>query len=168
MAAGQLPNASFIERGSLRFLLIDCPTDANLDSYISEFKKHGVTDLVRATDGSPYKKERVESAGIAAHDLAFADGDSPPPEIVTKWLEIIGNVFGKSNASKKTVAVHCIAGLGRTAVLVAVALIEDGVQPLDAVQLIRGKRRGAINAKQLVYLQGYKRRGKGGGGCVVM
>lgn len=40
--------------------------------------------------------------------------------------------------------------------MVAVALIELGYAYEDAVELIREKRRGAINAKQLDYLSKYK------------
>lgn len=40
--------------------------------------------------------------------------------------------------------------------MVAVALIELGYSYEDAVELIREKRRGAINAKQLEYLSKYK------------
>ena len=42
--------------------------------------------------------------------------------------------------------------------LVATALIELGMKYEDAVDLIRKKRRGAINAKQLEFLSKYKRR----------
>ena len=48
------------------------------------------------------------------------------------------------------------------------ALIEAGMAPLDAVIFIREKRRGAINAKQLKFLEAYKRRGKDKKGCHVM
>ena len=46
----------------------------------------------------------------------------------------------------------------RAPVLVATALIELGMKYEDAVDLIRKKRRGAINAKQLEFLSKYKRR----------
>lgn len=42
--------------------------------------------------------------------------------------------------------------------LVAVALIEQGMEAEDAVQLIRKGRKGAINSKQLRFLQKYKPR----------
>ena len=48
----------------------------------------------------------------------------------------------------------------RAPVLVAMALIEAGMAPLDSVIFIRERRRGAINARQLKYLEAYKRRNK--------
>ena len=51
-----------------------------------------------------------------------------------------------------TIAVHCVAGLGRAPALVAIALIEMGMKPLDAIEYIRGKRRGAFNKPQIAYL----------------
>lgn len=50
------------------------------------------------------------------------------------------------------IAIHCVAGLGRAPVLVAIALIEYGMESLQAVEFIRQQRRGAINKKQLDYL----------------
>ncbi len=45
------------------------------------------------------------------------------------------------------IAVHCVAGLGRAPVLVAIALIEAGMKYEDAVEMIRGngdRRRMAV------------------------
>jgi len=66
-----------------------------------------------------------------------------------------------------TIAVHCVAGLGRAPVLVAIALIEFArMEPEDAASLIRKHRRGAINGIQLAWLQKYKRRfNRSGAGC---
>jgi hypothetical protein len=47
------------------------------------------------------------------------------------------------------VAVHCVAGLGRAPCLVAIALVEQGMEALEAIQFVRQRRRGAINNKQL-------------------
>lgn len=71
---------------------------------------------------------------------------------------------GRVSCKKPTIAVHCIAGLGRAPVLIAIALIENGMDPFDAVMFIRRKRRGAINQMQLKFLETYyhkHRRGRG-------
>lgn len=41
--------------------------------------------------------------------------------------------------NRPCIAVHCVAGLGRAPVLVAIALIEAGMKFEDAVEMIRGK-----------------------------
>lgn len=158
---------STLERGELKFLMIDCPNNTNLDIYLKEFKTHNVTHLVRACE-STYDKKRVEAAGVAVFDMPFDDGGNPPAGVIDSWLAVCSQAFGGKGKSGGRVAIHCVAGLGRTAALVAIALIEDGMEPLDAVTLIRARRRGAINAKQLQYLQAYKPRSRRGKGCCLM
>jgi protein tyrosine phosphatase type 4A len=83
-------------------------------------------------------------------DLSFPDGSPPPPEIVEKWLNLLKTEF--SADPETCIGVHCVTGLGRAPVLVGVALIELGMKYEDAVELIRRKRRGAINSRQLEFL----------------
>jgi len=97
--------------------------------------------------------------------MSFPDGAFPPQDIITKWLNLCRRVFETPEHGKvKTVGVHCVAGLGRAPVLVAIALIEGGMKYQDAIQLIRSKRRGAINGRQLEALKKYKR----SKGCIIM
>jgi protein tyrosine phosphatase type 4A len=46
--------------------------------------------------------------------------------------------------------------MGRAPFLVALALIYMGMDNYEAVDLIRGARRGAINTRQLDYILAYK------------
>ena len=46
---------------------------------------------------------------------------------------------------KQKIGVHCVAGLGRAPLLVALALIHKGCPKFDAIELIRKKRPGALN-----------------------
>lgn len=115
-----------------------------------------MTDLVRTCELT-YSEAVLHTAGISTHEMAFPDGDPPPERILERWLHLVES----ARASEKTIAVHCVAGLGRAPVLVAIALIElANFDVLDAVDYIRSQRKGAINRKQLQYLRAYRRRSK--------
>lgn len=118
-----------------------------------------------------YSKEEVEKAGIRLHEMYYPDGHSPPPDIIAKWLLLLSETFDGPQRGDETpcIALHCVAGLGRAPVLVAIAMIEYGLDPISAVTFIRERRRGAINAVQLNYLTEYKPiRKKYGVKCVIM
>lgn len=147
------PEPAEIEYKNMRFLITYRPTDATMDKFIEELKKHNVRNVVRVCDPT-YKTNKLAQEGINVVDLPFDDGSPPPDDVVTEWFSLLRSPrFAEEPSS--CVAVHCIAGLGRAPVLVALALIELGMKYEDAVELIREKRRGAINAKQLAYLEKY-------------
>ena len=68
-------------------------------------------------------------------DLAFEDGAAPPFDIIKKWMELVSQE--SEIGQESCIAVHCVAGLGRAPVLVAVALIEHGLKYHVAVEKIR-------------------------------
>lgn len=45
----------------------------------------------------------------------------------------------------KRIGVHCLAGLGRAPFFVAMALVNNGCSPQNAIDLIRKNRPGALN-----------------------
>jgi len=158
---------TFLETKHSRFLIMDAPTDANLSAYMEVMSKKNVKVIVRACEGT-YSTAPLTKAGVKVVELPFPDGDPPPDDVVSKWLEIVREEFAKGGDS--TIAVHCVAGLGRAPVLVAIAFIEMGMDPMEAISFIRKRRRGAINARQLNYLEAYKRKSDhhvGGCGCVI-
>ena len=148
---------------------MDAPSDANLHFYRQEMLKEGVKWCVRVCEPT-YKKKTLELDGITVYDWMFPDGDAPPEQVIIDWLELVDFVFSNhpmkqeeehEPMEKRCIAVHCVAGLGRAPVLVAIALIEAGMSPLDAVLYVRERRRGAINNKQLRFLeQQYRKRSK--------
>jgi len=165
---------TLITTQSLRFLIMDAPRQSNLHLYIKECKRHHVTDIVRVCEPT-YLGAELKNAGMTLHEMAYEDGQSPSEEVLTKWLALVDERFfseNKSSDASATIAVHCVAGLGRAPVLVAIALMEfESMDAVEAVMMIRKNRRGAINEKQLQYLEGYKcrmRKGGGGCGCAIM
>ncbi|PFH31811.1 putative protein tyrosine phosphatase type IVA A [Besnoitia besnoiti] len=154
MAARTVMNTpTRIEAGRQRFLIFDAPSQENLAAYIKEMQAYEVTDLVRTCERT-YDEKAVMAVGIRAHEMIFPDGEAPPDEVIDEWLALCNFVAQQRGA----IAVHCVAGLGRAPVLVAIALIEKGMDPMDAIMFIRERRKGAINRRQLQFLKSYKRR----------
>lgn len=176
------------------FLILDAPTPSNLPTYIKELQKRpNMRHLVRVC-GPTYDAQLVQQAGIQVHSWPFDDGAPPTRAVIESWFQLLDaerkTLLGKIKAktegagaaaaamNKKeknceadvvTIGVHCVAGLGRAPILVALALVEyQNMQPLDAIQLIRDRRKGAINQIQMQWLTKYKRRGGGGSDCTVM
>jgi len=160
---------SFISYKNMNFLIMDCPTDNTLPQYLREFKRNRVSDIVRVCEPT-YSTILLSENNINVHDWQFRDGAVPPANVVINWLNLVEKKFGslqqirkeqsvneEMNTENPTIAVHCVAGLGRAPVLVAIALIEAGMKPLQAVEHIRRYRRGAFNTNQLDFLDKYKR-----------
>ncbi len=74
------------------------------------------------------------------------DGVPPPRDISDKFIALVKTVLARKK--DECIAIHCVAGLGRAPVMVAVALMEIGkMPPEDAVEAIRRKRAHALNSK---------------------
>ena len=85
--------------------------------------------------------------------------------MLNEWLDLVKETFFEGGKIKKhqangpSIAVHCLSGLGRAPVLVAIALTEAGLDPSHAIDLIRRNRQGALNQNQIHFLMKYKRQG---------
>lgn len=171
MSIGTKP--TLIEVKAMRFLIIDAPRQANLHVFIKEMRKNHVTDVVRVCEPT-YHGAELESAGISLHECEYKDGTSPSKELIMSWLQLVEKTFYSPSADGNScIAIHCVAGLGRAPVMVAIALIEfANMDPVEAVSYLRERRRGAINEKQLLYLEGYKkqyrRNGSGEASCCII
>ncbi|KAI2659380.1 Protein tyrosine phosphatase type IVA 1 [Labeo rohita] len=139
MARMNRPAPVEITYKNMRFLITHNPTNATLHKFIEELKKYGVTTVVRVCEAT-YDANLVVKEGIQVLDWPFDDGAPPSNQIVDDWLNLLRVKFREEPGC--CIAVHCVAGLGRAPVLVALALIE--------------KRRGAFNSKQLFYLEKYR------------
>ncbi|PIC17915.1 hypothetical protein B9Z55_023985 [Caenorhabditis nigoni] len=151
------PAPSEIAWGKMRFLITDRPTNSSIQTYIEELEKHGARAVVRVCEPT-YDTKALKEAGIDVLDWQFNDGSPPPPEVIKSWFQLCLTSFKEH--PDKSIAVHCVAGLGRAPVLVAIALIEAGMKYEDAVEMIRKQRRGALNQKQLKFLETYKASGE--------
>ncbi|EGW13884.1 Protein tyrosine phosphatase type IVA 3 [Cricetulus griseus] len=128
MARMNRPAPVEVSYRNMRFLITHNPSNATLSTFIEDLKKYGATTVVRVCEVT-YDKTPLEKDGITVVDWPFDDGAPPPGKVVEDWLSLLKAKFYNDPGS--CVAVHCVAGLGR-------------------------KRRGAINSKQLTYLEKYR------------
>lgn len=151
------PDPAWIEHKGMRFLITYQPTEATIENFLLEAKKYNVRTIVRVCEAS-YKVDPFVEEGIRVIDMPFEDGSYPPESVISAWFKLLKESFRdeNNNAEDACVAVHCAAGLGRAPVLVTLALMELGMRYEDAVFMIREKRRGAINQKQLCFLEKYR------------
>lgn len=107
-----------------KFVILDAPTQNTLPNYIATFEKENVSDLVRicnrpsaddpAGGRDSYDAKLLEhETGIRViDDIKFQDGGVPSPGTIQRWLDLTD----KARESGTTVAVHCVAGIGRAPV----------------------------------------------------
>jgi len=155
--SGKVKRKGIIENGYQKFLILEAPTDDNIKTYIEILKKKNVGIVVRACEPT-YDPTPIIEAGIRFREMPFPDGEPPPLPVIDDWLLLLSDEFGKNKDS--SVGVHCVAGLGRAPILVAIALVESGKEGFEAVDIIRKVRKGAFNARQLAWIRKYKRKSK--------
>jgi len=162
-------NYNNVEHLGMKFVISCSPSDDTITRFINLWKNEGVKNVVRVCGPNTYDPAPVKKEGITVHEMEFKDGSNPPPEMITRWLEIVNSVFPvKGTAAPEmgtAIAVHCVAGLGRAPMLVAIALIERGMPNLKAIEFVRSKRVKCLNTTQLAFVRSYKPKRKG---CLIM
>uniref|UniRef100_A0A7S0UE54 protein-tyrosine-phosphatase n=2 Tax=Hemiselmis andersenii TaxID=464988 RepID=A0A7S0UE54_HEMAN len=116
-------------------------------AHTRHFGRLGVTDVVRLCEEGFYDDSDFAS-GFAHHALEFDDCTSPPAEVVERFLDICDASGGG------TVAVHCLAGLGRTGTLIACHMIKhSGFSAAEAIGYLRLMRPGSVIGPQQHFLE---------------
>jgi hypothetical protein len=97
-------------------------------------------------NNSQYDREAVVRAGFEHHDLFFTDCSTPSDAIVHDFLCIAERTEG-------ALAIHCLAGLGRTGTLIAMYLMKHlRLTGYEAIAWLRITRPGSIIGPQQRYL----------------
>ena len=101
--------------------------------------KMGIRALINLTE-EPLPGEFLRKVGILTEHIPIVDFTAPTLRQVEQALAMIHFYVGRN----MPVAVHCIAGLGRTGTILACYLVGEGKSADEAITTIRRWRPGSI------------------------
>eukprot|EP00802_Teleaulax_amphioxeia_P004292 Tamp_04296.p1 GENE.Tamp_04296~~Tamp_04296.p1 ORF type:complete len:331 (+),score=53.07 Tamp_04296:1111-2103(+) len=113
--------------------------------YVDVFKHHKVSAIVRLNDREYNRKDFID-AGFNHYDLFFEDCTTPDERIVKTFMDL-------ADKEKGSMAVHCLAGLGRTGTLIGLWIMKHyQFTAEEVIAYLRILRPGSIIGPQQQYL----------------
>ena len=102
-------------------------------------RNQGIESIVSLTEHS-LNPAIVKEMGFRHLSLAVADMAPPTIDDISRFVEFTD----ESERDELPVAVHCLAGLGRTGTMLACFLVGKGYGAEEALQEVRGRRPGSV------------------------
>jgi len=103
----------------------------------------------------PLQECFLDEFGFLYHHIPMADFSPPTPEQIDKFVSSVE----AARAGGRRVAVHCLAGLGRTGTMIACYLVHQGRTAREAIAEIRRLRPGSVETvTQETAIEEYERR----------
>lgn len=91
-------------------------------------------------------RDRVEALGFEWHHLPIADFGTPGAAFEEAWRSS-GPRLRRTLREGQRVVLHCLGGRGRSGTVAARLLVELGVEPDEAIRMVRAARPGAIESE---------------------
>lgn len=132
---------------------IDALANSNLPdpfkNVLMHFKDRNIGLVVRL-NSELYSPSYFTALGIEHIDMIFDDGTCPPLGLVRNFIKLAHEMITRQ---KKSIAVHCKAGLGRTGCLIGAYLIyRYGFTANDLIAFMRFMRPGMVVGPQQHWL----------------
>ena len=79
--------------------------------------------------------------------LPIMDLKAPDHKFIDKW-QTTNTLLKNDLIDGKNIVIHCMGGKGRSGTIAAILLIEFGNNNKDVIEIVRKKRKGAIETKE--------------------
>lgn len=115
---------------------------AALEEDLAWLRARGIGAILSLTE-APLVEEVVTRHGMPVLHLPIPDLHAPAPDELVRALGFID----RQRAEGRAVAVHCLAGQGRTGTILAAYRIRGGLAPEQALRELRAICPGAVSAQ---------------------
>lgn len=129
----------FIGQGQLS--VMPCPKATQLERDLNQLRDLGVTKIVSLLEAAEAKRVGVEReaalcAGLGINFQQFPIQDHKTPIDTLQFRQLIDDLERELRTSNSHIAVHCLAGIGRTGLVAGSLLISDGLAAAGAMDLL--------------------------------
>ena len=146
--------------GKIKYILLISPVNKNIESYSLLLKNNNVKYLINLCE-LQYDLTTFQKEKILYKQINIETGSYPNSDQLKEWEQVCTNCIQEG----KNIAFHCIGNLGRAPTMLSLSLIiYENKTPVEAVEIVREKRPGSINSKQLKYLHSYTKNNS----CIIL
>ncbi|MDX1724395.1 MAG: tyrosine-protein phosphatase [Pseudomonas sp.] len=145
-------DALSIPGSSDRLIFTPCPglKDSSIASALSTLKQAGAEAVITLMpsaelelNGAAELPAQCSEAGLTWLHLPVADEQVPLADFDAAWEASIGQIR-QLLAADRAIAIHCKGGSGRTGLIAARILIDQGIARSEAISLVQALRPKAI------------------------
>lgn len=114
---------------------------------IEIYKKEGIKVVINCSE---FNNQREVSKHFKYYHINIPDFGTPTDAQIERFLDI----SGKHNANREPIIVHCVAGCGRTGIMIVAWAANKGYIPngMDPVKWIRKLRPCSLETKEQMNL----------------
>ena len=102
---------------------------------------------------SPDYRKFLKAAKLGKHWLEFSVRDRSVPKDLQAFLDLLDRLISLLHRPATVMAIHCAAGIGRTGTVAASLLVRSGLDPEDALVLIKEAGSEPETARQLAFIR---------------
>ena len=122
---------------------------------LNNFSSHNSSTIVTFVEDKEIEKlcdkkffvRKIYSHNLKWIHMPIEDLKAPDPKFMDKWQTT--KVLLKNDLIEgKNIILHCMGGKGRSGTIAALLLIEFGEKHKEAIEIVREKRKGAIETKE--------------------